>query len=244
MKIIKFEDLNSEVLDSLEDVIIVYKTILGMTGRPFCIAGGAVRACLEGTAIIDVDVYHFKEEDPDTLKEALRYNKWLKVRETKNSSTFEKNFTKIDVVNKTFEGVDDIFENFDIRACKVGISSGYFWADLYAEEDIKNKHIHILEHKYNAQSYLRILKYLNKGYAIDPVKFLQICKKVIEEKGHDQSFKEILDRTPEFKLSTPKEFDQKLYDKFVANLDEWGFTNKTINLPRQQNFNLSTVAKS
>jgi hypothetical protein len=155
------------------------------------IAGGALRAYVEGTTPSDFDFYFSDVESINlTHKFILQLKnldpKYITSDQTVTTISLQPNFqSKIyfDLISRDFgKSPEDSINNFDFVCCALAIDNKnkvYWHKD--ALEDIEKKRLTILNPSNTVSTLLRIQKYVKKGYSID----LENAKKLLD--SHDKN---------------------------------------------------------
>ena len=137
-------------------------------------AGGKLVDLLMGktleTSDSDFDFFFTSEQDRLKLEYHLNADAIGNVKETanfKHVSEFDFEGQKLQLIKKEYAFIEEILENFDIRACAVAYFCGRIYWVKGALKDIKERKMNFLSvRKETYTSYLRVLKYNKKGFTI------------------------------------------------------------------------------
>lgn len=143
------------------------------------LAGGAITSTYSGRKIRDYDLYFKTQKDFEDAVRAAFENYFWCVAITKRAITFINN-------NKTvyqfmcfdwFENAEKIFQKFDFTACMAAIDleSREFFRHKRFLADISRRALSFNHNtEYPLGSALRVMKYKDRGYTIEPSEFLKV----------------------------------------------------------------------
>ena len=75
---------------------------------------------------------------------------------------------------------EELISNFDFRCCAICTNNKYVWWVKGCLQDIRDKKLTTLNPRLSMGTYIRLSKYIQKGYTIDYPSYLNICINSLE----------------------------------------------------------------
>lgn len=159
-------DITSDILD--------YIDLLRSHGMDFVLAGGKMIDFVNNVSmedsVNDFDLWSIDETAFHTMNKVLSDYSDFKVLASKPHVTDWIDTVrdkKLQVVNKPYADVSDIVSSFDIRACAIAYDGEYIYWIKDTIRDIKDKRITIQTVEPRRTTFVRVEKYIQRGYHID-----------------------------------------------------------------------------
>lgn len=162
--------INSDILDGLEE--------LKSLGCSFILAGGKVRDWIKNVSTYssknDYDLWFLDERSWDianeyfetTFKGMLKRRIEIKPHVTEYYIREDTYTWKFQLVRGKYGSVEDLLSDFDFSCCSVAYDGENIYCAKYALRDIFDKRIRFQKLKPNRNIFVRVEKYLRKGYFI------------------------------------------------------------------------------